>query len=316
MYKSKFERIQLEMSLKAFFKTDQKSIDKVCEKIFINWESLADRSEEIAIMLWVSDGAEILEWHGDFNEEISWGRYIGFCNFNTASAFPRHIRHYKVNQAQYYIEDPAIITFQILKNIISGLRKAAKKHLNKEIMVGATLDPGPEFADSKFKFEDHPEVLIPDNSKKQPNMMHFITHQATLKKDDRAYGGFPKGIPEGTPFGEFIGKQFASLQKNLGYDYIWFSNGFAYTHYPWGYQGEIFDGYKFKTSSYSSNGYSHTTGPGSVARVSNARRKCGVDSLASSLICSPFSVSIVSRARSVGVSTDPFFVILHTDMGV
>jgi tripartite-type tricarboxylate transporter receptor subunit TctC len=39
-----------------------------------------------------------------------------------------------------------------------------------------------------------------------------------MRGDDYAYAGFPQGLPEGTTFGTFLGRQFAGLAKEMGFD--------------------------------------------------------------------------------------------------
>ena len=61
-----------------------------------------------------------------------------------------------------------------------------------------------------------------------------------------AYAGFPKGIPANTPFGTFFGRQSQHFLKDLGYDYIWFSNGFGFGVEGWSSTGAIFSGKGFE----------------------------------------------------------------------
>ena len=119
-------------------------------------------------------------------EELEWSRYIGFCNVDTDTAFPDYVRHYQVNKAVPFIENPPVILFKDLKNIITQLKAVGTEMTGKKIVVGATLDPGPEFANSPFKFKEHPEVLAPGRDK-QPEHMHFMTHQGVQNEDDRVY---------------------------------------------------------------------------------------------------------------------------------
>ena len=246
-----YERVVLEMSLKPFRQLDADFIQSVCERVFENWRALVQESRELCILLWVGDGSEILLWRGDLNEPIERAESIGFCNYQDvplsadSAAYPPGNRHYRINQAVPYMPHPPKICFGDLRAIIQGLRAAARRCLGKSLSIGATLDPGPEFVHSSFKFRTHREVLIPDCQKKAPMMMHFLTHQARLRADPAVYAGFPNGIPEGASFGEFLGRQFTAAAAALGYDYIWFSNGFGYSHFPWGVHGEAFLGTKF-----------------------------------------------------------------------
>lgn len=60
-----FKRITLEVSLKPFKKTDDKYIDSVIRKMFVQWMPLLKEREEISVMMWTSDGSEILEYNAD-----------------------------------------------------------------------------------------------------------------------------------------------------------------------------------------------------------------------------------------------------------
>ncbi|MDG0790908.1 hypothetical protein OMP38_08545 [Cohnella ginsengisoli] len=71
-----------------------------------------------------------------------------------------------------------------------------------------------------------------------------------LHADTVAYAAYPDGIPEGTPFGEFLGRQCASFLPALGFDYIWFSNGFGFSYFPWTYLGANYDGTSMPTADY------------------------------------------------------------------
>jgi RNA polymerase sigma factor (sigma-70 family) len=235
-----YQRFVIETSLKPFKALDPESIAATCEQLFTNWERLIERSDEVCVLLWVGDGSEIYQWHGDWEEEVVWAKYVGFCNYGRPGAYDPDVRHYRINQAVPYVDDPPAIRFRDLRAIIQALRAAARQMLDRSILVGATVDPGPEFVHSSFKFEEHPEILTPNGLDLMP--MGFYTHQAVLHADGRAYAGFPDGILEGTTFGMFLGKQFAAAARDFGFDYIWLSNGFGYTHTPWRYRGELFQG--------------------------------------------------------------------------
>jgi len=237
--------VVLETSLKPFKTIEPEAIRATCRRLFTNWERLLERCGEICVLLWVGDGSEIYEWHGDWDEELVWAKSIGFCNLDVPDVYPEQNRHYVVNKAVPYIDGPPVIRFRHLRSIIGELRSAARELLGRPILVGATVDPGPEFVESKFKYERHREVIAPRVRERIPWMVQFLTHQCSLRADPAPYAGFPDGIPEGTPFGTFLGKQFAAAARDIGFDYIWFSNGFGYTHFPWGYRGEVFDGQSF-----------------------------------------------------------------------
>jgi hypothetical protein len=237
---NRFDRVVLEVSLKPWKQLQPEFVRATCTHLFENWRNLIERSDEVCILMWTNDGSDIYEWTGNLSDKVSPPYYVGFCNYEMEHAFDPDNRHYRINRAKPYMDAPPVITYRDLRSIIRELRNTAMRMFGRKILIGSTIDPGPEFAFSKFKYERHPEVLTPNGWKNMP--MHFITHTAVLKADALPYGGFPEGIPEGTSFGTFVGKQMTSARNELGFDYIWFSNGFAYSHYPWGYRGELFMG--------------------------------------------------------------------------
>jgi diguanylate cyclase (GGDEF)-like protein len=48
--------------------------------------------------------------------------------------------------------------------------------------------------------------------------------------------------------GTFLGRQSQHFLTDLGFDYIWFSNGFAFALAAWNVTGEVFDGQAFDVS--------------------------------------------------------------------
>ena len=52
-------------------------------------------------------------------------------------------------------------------------------------------------------------------------------------------------LPEGTLFGTFLGKQSQVFLTDMGFDYIWLSNGLGFSAEPWSLTGKIFDGKQF-----------------------------------------------------------------------
>ena len=63
MYKS----ITLEVSLKPFKETTDEYIKKVCRGIFEQWKPLTKNAETVKVLMWSSDGSEILDYRGNAN---------------------------------------------------------------------------------------------------------------------------------------------------------------------------------------------------------------------------------------------------------
>ena len=105
----------------------------------------------------------------------------------------------------------------------------------------ATFDPGPEFAKSSFKYERHEEIWLC----RWEGAPSFVCCYGTLKGDARRYAAYPDGIPDGEPFGRFLGRQAQRFLIDLGFDAHWLSNGFGFGLETWAHTGALFDGKNF-----------------------------------------------------------------------
>src|SRR5690606_29189783 len=186
------------------------------------------------------DGSEILDYTGNLNQPLEWSKYIG--NPNTEYEVGSGPKELSLHERAYlYMENPPNYTFKDLKFIVNTLKEVGHAITGMPIRIGATFDPGPEFAKSEFKYKKHPEILEGSAMGEKS----FVFSYATLNEDKTAYAGFPKGIPENTPFGTFFGRQSQHFLKDLDFDYIWFSNGFGFGMEPWASTGVIFTGKDF-----------------------------------------------------------------------
>ena len=236
-----FKNITLEISLKPFKRTDSEYIRKICAGIFEQWRPLLKNRESVSVMLWVGDGSELLDYAGALSEEFEWCRFIGTANLPylkdgepTETSLHERKRDYMPNAPK--------MTYAILKEIVATLKAEGKKAFpNAKIRVGETFDIGPEFALSDFKYVRHTEII----SGSGVDRFGFIDATATLNADDRRYAAYPNGIPEGTPFGTFLGRQTECFLKDLGFDYLWLSNGLGFSANPWDKTGKIFDGERY-----------------------------------------------------------------------
>ena len=239
---SKLKTVTLEMSLKPFRSTGQKDIENVCEKLFEQWKPLLKHADSAAVLLWTSDGSEILEYKGDMDEELEWAKYIGGANprqdwdkVNDPKGEGLHTRYY------LYTSEPPVFTYADLKRIVSCIRRVGRAILGIPVLVGETFDPGPEFAKSDFKYNRHNEICVGESMGRSS----MVCCYGILNADDCRYAAFPDGIPQGMPFGTFLGKQAQRFLSDMGFDYLWLSNGFGFGTETWGITGAIFDGERF-----------------------------------------------------------------------
>ncbi|QJD84964.1 hypothetical protein [Cohnella herbarum] len=237
----RLNRVTLEMSLKPFTSMEPSAIEAVCEEAIRQWMPLIGMADGCSMLLWVADGSEILVWDGNWNHEIEWGRYIGFANEDKFG----HTDKNDPRVAKLYRPDACSITYADLRFIVAAFKRIAAEKFGLRMEVGATFDAGPEFAYSDFKYKLHPEINHAELGGKEVALKADYTVICTwskLREDRIAYAAYPEGIPEGTPFGEFLGRQCASFLPELGFDYIWFSNGFGFSYFPWTYLGANYDG--------------------------------------------------------------------------
>ncbi|HOP11700.1 MAG TPA: hypothetical protein PK629_09455 [Oscillospiraceae bacterium] len=234
--------VTLEMSLKPFHSTDQNDVEVVCRELFEAWKPLTKHAQTVCVLLWTADGSEILDYDGREDAELEWCRYIGganpLLNLNKETdpdGVGLHTRWY------LYTKNPPTFTNGFLKRLITTLKRIGTEATGKPILVGETFDPGPEFAKSDFKYNRHREICV-GASMGQKSM---VCCYATLNADSHAYAAYPDGIPDNTPFGTFFGKQAQRFLTDLGFDYLWLSNGFGFGTETWNVNGATFDGKTF-----------------------------------------------------------------------
>lgn len=241
LQKNRFNNITLEMSLKPFKENNPEYIRAVAQEVFTQWQALLRHTDTISVMLWVSDGSEILDYKGDLKQPLEWAKYMG--NPNTEHEVGSGPASLSLHERAYlYLDNPPDYTYGDLKFMVQTLKEVGQEMTGKPVMLGATFDPGPEFAKSEFKYKKHPEIL-------GGNVMGhktFVSCYSVLNADQDAYAGFPNGIPAYTPFGTFFGRQCRHFLSDLGFDFIWFSNGFGFGAEGWSATGAIFNGKGFE----------------------------------------------------------------------
>ncbi|MGF7143941.1 hypothetical protein HNQ56_002371 [Anaerotaenia torta] len=238
----KFKNITLEISLKPFYSLEEEAIKEVCTRFFRQWNDLLEDAAMVSVLLWTSDGSEILEYTGDTEEKFEWARYIGGANPRMDWDRENDPKRINLHAIYYpYRENPIEPTYGDYKALIGYIKEIGRKETGREIRVGATFDPGPEFAKSEFKYIRHNEICIGESMGKSS----MVCCYARLKAEDRAYAGFPEGIQEGTPFGTFFGRQARIFLQDMGFDYLWLSNGFGFGTETWGMIGATFDRNQF-----------------------------------------------------------------------
>lgn len=246
----KWGRLTLEMSLKPFRSIADQDVRETMQALMHLWRYMINRSDAVTILLWVGDGSEILTWSGNQGQKLEWAKYVGFSNFEHCG-FVSESREYL--RATPYMDHPPDWTYADLARVVRLIKQTALDMYGITVEVGTTFDPGPEFAPSDFKYKHHPEINEPRLGRGYlPTKADYevVCPWAVLRGDNESYAAYLEGIPDGTPFGEFFGRQSYDFMRQMGFDYIWFSNGFGYSIFPWTYQGASFDGERFGTGDY------------------------------------------------------------------
>ncbi len=241
-----FDSINLELSMKVFKKNDLSYIKQVVNKIFDHWAPLLNNRKSMSVLLWISDGSNILDYTGNLDEVIEWDYFMGCAKMETLKeGEDRDVDLHKKNVL--YRKELPVVTHRTIKNIVAVIKEeGSRRYPDAKITVGIPFDIGPEFARSKFKYERHPEICTGSGE----GVHTFINSYGNLAGDNYPYAGFPNGIPEGTPFGTFLGKQTQIYLHDLNMDYLWLSNGVGFSATSWTATGEIFDGKKFHTEKF------------------------------------------------------------------
>jgi len=234
------QNLTLEVSLKPFYGLDPDATLAVCAEALRQWDALSRHAERLGVLLWASDGSEILEYTGDLDAEMEWARYVGNSNPHLPS-IPHDPEGRSLHSRSYpYRENTRPITYRRLAEIARAWREAAAA-AGREIRVGLAFDPGGEFAPSEFKYKRHREICLSDTMGKAS----FVCCYGILNSDTHRYAGFPGGIPQGTSVGAFLGRQFRALARDVGFDFLWLSNGFGFGMENWKTVGPLFDGHRF-----------------------------------------------------------------------
>jgi hypothetical protein len=231
--------VTLEMSIKPFRSNGEGEMESVCRRLFRQWRRLTERAGQVSVLLWTADGSELLDFRGNLGDSFEWAKWQGVANPRHEPIPPEDPANDGVHRRpRLYMENPPERTYGWLARLVSALKRVGREETGLPVRVGTTFDPGPEFAVSRFKYVRHDEACLSETMGRKS----FLCCYATLRGDGERYAGFPSGIPDGTPFGEFLGRQARCFCGALGFDYLWLSNGFGFGLETWGMYGALFRG--------------------------------------------------------------------------
>lgn len=231
-------RVTLELSAKPFYDDSEATAYRVADHLFSQWLPLIREAEEVAVMLWTADGSELLSWTGDEMDTFEWAYWFGCAE---PLPPPEPLRERDKLHTHYfpkkYREDAKPRTYGWLRRTIEILKERGEAITGKPVRIGTTLDNGPEFSLSAFKYQWHRELCIGSTA----GSNRTVVCNAVMHADNRRYAAYPDGVPEGLSFGTFLGKQYRAFAEHFGIDYLWLSNGFGFGRDPWGMTGFLFD---------------------------------------------------------------------------
>ena len=238
----RLKNFTLELSSKPFTDDSEETMRKVAVHLFSQWADVCRTADVVSVMLWTADGSEILNYSGELSQTFEWAYWHGCANplppyDNPTERMRRDTHRYP----KKYRDDVTPRSYAWLKRLVEVLRETGAAIVGRPIRIGATYDNGPEFAISEFKYRLHPEIATAHTM--FPNSVVSCT--ATFHADSRKYAAFPNGIPEGTSVGTFLAAQFKALAADVGFDYLWLSNGMGFGTETWGITGMLFDKKEF-----------------------------------------------------------------------
>lgn len=237
------KELTIEVSLKPFLRRNAPSLGEVCRELFRPWLPAVRDAELISVLLWSGDGSEILEYSGDLRRQFDWARYVGIMNRPLPADIEQTDPHRRNAMIGHPFEpDTEKTDYRFLAGLVRELKNTGRELTGKTIRIGTAFDPGPEFSISDFKYRTHREIC---RGSYGTLSRELVSCHSVLHADSGSYAGFPDGIPEGTPFGQFLGRQAACFLQDMGMEFLWLSNGFGFGNFPWSYNGVVFDGTEF-----------------------------------------------------------------------
>lgn len=229
--------LSLEVTAKVWKSRDPKDVEAVCREMFRIWRRPISRSNEVCVCMSIGNGEHILKWSGNLDDVLVWDRHKG--HNNAKYAFPQDT--FAGIPLELYMDNPPDMTYRDLLVICETLKRVCEEEHHRKCRLFTNFEPGPEFAESTFKYIEHPEIL------NQQGHAHgaSIAYDGVLHQDHYHYAAYPQGIPEGEPFSRFLGKQVNHFFKTFGYEGISLSNGLGFGTFPWTLNGRNFDGTTF-----------------------------------------------------------------------
>ena len=231
---SLFRRGTLEFGPKSLFAKDDDHLYSYFAELFRSYRQLLKHCDAVSLLFWLGDGTDILRYDGNPDTSIAWARWQGFA----------HPMDNPPRPPVLYADNTIEFTYGDVRRIVAAARHSCADVLGKALLFILPFDPGSEFTEAPFRYELHPEILY---HAADGATVRCIDAIGRFHADFARYAAYPEGIPEGTPFGEFLGRQARAYFAYTGADAFWFSNSFGFGRSPYasGGTGQFFDGERF-----------------------------------------------------------------------
>ena len=226
------------MSLKPFKKNDQDYIRGICRELFTQWAPSIRHAEQVSVMLWTADGSEILELHRRPQGAPGMGHVLGNPNTDHPVGSEPDAPLSIHQRAFLYMENPPAYTLDDLRFIVQILKEEGQRTTGKPVRVAPRSIRVRSSPSRSSSTRRHPEICTSTTMGEKS----FVCCYALLHQDATHYAGFPRGHPGGHAVRHFLGRQTQHFLTDLGFDYIWFSNGFGFGLETWSSTGAIFTG--------------------------------------------------------------------------
>jgi hypothetical protein len=173
------------------------------------------------IWIWATGNADhALSYPGPEGHDrtVPWARYSGYSKeFRQRNAEGECVAE-NFCAGPFWIIREDTLSYRQIGAMVSQLREATRAFC-PEVKVIEYVDPGPEFCESPFKDEWHPEILT--------GWAGAIDVRAALRPDQRSYAAWPQGIPDGLPVRDFVAGQCRAYCDGLGFDGVYLGNQFG-----------------------------------------------------------------------------------------
>lgn len=120
------DRVGLETSLKPFPSWSEADLEATATTLFDQWRDLIGAARSVAVLLWIADGSEILEWDLDLDREVTWASSVGFSN-TEYDAYPHAVT--PDNTAQPFRADVPALHYRDIRLLVATIRQVGERML-------------------------------------------------------------------------------------------------------------------------------------------------------------------------------------------